>query len=213
MPPPPETLVDHQSSPFDHQPPRSRGFKAREEEPLVNHPSSLFVQQPSRRRELKFRQEEEEYDFVKLGTDSNHHISMPKQRPSPNLKDLEGLDFSSRTNIEEDGVYDQPQYQDGGRQTRFRDYSGIQIPRPRDLEQDFNQIFGKHPLLDPRFTLNMRTYRPRVVEIMDERQQQNQSETLDHQLPERGRARGHQELNTTWDSSSSEDVDTGLTPV
>ena len=44
MPPPPETLVDHQSSLFDHQPPRSRGFKAREEEPLANHPSSLFVQ-------------------------------------------------------------------------------------------------------------------------------------------------------------------------
>ena len=133
-------------------------------------------------------------------------MEVPRQRPSPKLRDNEGLEFSSCTNVEENGVYDQPQYQDGGRQTRFRDYSGIQMPEPRDLEKYFNRIFGKHPLLDPKFTLNMRTYRPSVVEIMDERQQQNQRETLDHQPPERGRARGHQEANTTWDSSSSEDV-------
>ena len=52
----------------------------------------------------------------------------------------------------------------------------------------------------------MRTYRPRVVEILEERQQHNQRETVDHQPLERRRARGHQDVNTTWDSLSSEEV-------
>ena len=50
----------------------------------------------------------------------------------------------------------------------------------------------------------MRTFRPRVVEMLDE--QNNQGETVNHQPLQQGNARGHQDINTTWDSSSSEEV-------
>ena len=66
------------------------------------------------------------------------------------------------------------------------------------MEESFDRMNRDHPLNNPNFSVNMQCFRPRVVEVLGERQQHEKT----MQQPQyRGSGAKSQDLNTTWEDS------------
>ena len=141
----------------------------------------------STRREMPTRHGTE--DLLNFEMEATHHHPFQRQRPAmrdlerPNLRDIDSLNV---------GAYDLPTYNERERGPRYKVRTEFNMPGPRQLEANFARLNRDHPLKDPQFNINMRSYRPKVVEVLGERQ--GQEKTMQHQQPHRG----HEEQIMTW---------------
>ena len=127
----------------------------------------------------------------------NQHCR-PDQRNviyGPANQNIERPHFRDHNNQNDDG-YERPSNNDQ-RKMQFNEIrTGFNLPPPRQMEESFDR--REHPLANPNFSVNMQCYRPRVVEVLGERQHHEKTMQQPHY---RGSGAQHQDLNTTWEDS------------
>ena len=136
-------------------------------------------------------------DLLRFEMENAHHHCRPDQRNGPAMKNIERPNFRENNNQNDDG-YERPTSNERRRIQNNEIRTGFNLPGPRQMEESFDRMKREHPLANPNFSVNMQCFRPRVVEVLGERQQHEKT----MQQPQyRGSGAKSQDLNTTWEDS------------